>query len=136
MPNSRVQLPTGISWSGCLSSCSLNKKPSFLQLDAPTYRSQNVSSNRVTGWDDEGAQCIFFKPTSLAMSKVDVRGRRQRGANRASNMELKSSDVNLWHNQWGRLKKANIGVSSSIAPLFLSSNRFYHNHILVCHQLL
>ena len=85
-----MQSPTRISWSGCLSSCSLNKWPSFPQANTPTYGSQNISSNSVTGWDDEGAPMYIF---------WSLHHRWWQGL----------TFDNLWHHRWCRLQKMYIG---------------------------
>ena len=109
LPNSRVQSPTGISWSWDLNSYSLNKKPSFPQASAPTYGSQNVSSNRVTGWDDEGVPMYVFEVYVIS----DIKIWRQSSKVERSKLPP-SSDVNLWHNQWRRPQKRTLG---------------YHHHV-------
>ena len=90
-----MQSPTRISWSGYLSSCSLNKWPAFPQANTPTYGSQNISSNSVTGWDDEGAPMYIF---------WSLHHRWWQGL----------TFDNLWHHRWCRLQKMYIGSSSSV----------------------
>ena len=60
-------LGVGASWSGC--SRSLNKKPSLPHLNAPTYGSLNFSSNRVTGWDNEGAPMYILEAYIISEAK-------------------------------------------------------------------
>ena len=132
-----MQSPMGISWSGCLSSCSLNKKPSYPQANVPTYGSQNVFSNRVTGWDDEGYPMYIFLSLSYRWCqrlRSKLRGReeraeraaqRQRGVSRASDSESESSDVNFWHHRWRRLQKTYIGSSSSEGRVAIQFTKFF-----------
>ena len=52
-PNSRMQSPTEISWSGFLGSCSLNNNPPLPLSNRSTHGFPNITLNRVTGWDDK-----------------------------------------------------------------------------------
>ena len=52
-PNSRMQSPAEISWSGFLGSYSLNNNPPPPLSNRSTHGFPNITLNRVTGWDDK-----------------------------------------------------------------------------------
>ena len=109
-------MPTGISSSGCLGSCSLNNKPPLPLSNRPTYGSQNITLNRLTEWDDEGSQCKFFVVYVIS----DVKGwRRSTEAERSKRLGAgdqsgisTSAEINLTFKM--KTSKTYILVNSSI----------------------
>ena len=105
-PNSTVQSPTDISWSGCLDI--FNQQGSF-----PPSTGQLMALKELKGKQGEMMKwppVRHFCTSSLKRHQVDVRAWMLKGASAPSDLKVESSDVNLMTFQWWHTIKLHWGI--------------------------